>query len=75
MLQILHNFFNWKENPGNVFYLAIPIAFLGFILTFHVAYLHIKLDYVYLYEWIAGIVILAIALIPPLRGLRRMGAL
>ena len=73
IIQALFDLFNWKKYPANVFYIALPLAVLGFICMMHVAILHIKLehDYIYLYEWFGGMVLLAFGLYHPVRGLCR----
>lgn len=35
-------FFNWKKNPNNIFYIAIPLFIICFTSQIMVAYLHWK---------------------------------
>jgi hypothetical protein len=59
----------WEQNPASVFYLAIPLAALGFCLMFVVAYMHYTLEHnpVFLYIWGGAWVLLIVALIPGFR--------
>lgn len=62
----IKDFFNWKKFPANVFYLAIPLALIGFSCEFMIAYLHWKNngDMVYAYIVFAGMILLGIGLWP-----------
>jgi len=62
----LKEIFNWKKNPANVFYTAMPLFLLGMSMMGLVAYYHWKTDGDYWYAVIMGmaLLVLVIALMP-----------
>lgn len=58
--------FNWKKYPADVFFLMVPLASMGLILTGHVAILQWRInhDHVYAWIWLGGIALLAFGLWP-----------
>lgn len=65
--------FNWKKNPGGVFFTAIPLAMIGLALTFFQAYLMWSYfdDFIFMIIWLVGIVVGAVALYPAYKILKR----
>jgi hypothetical protein len=61
--------FNWRANPGNVFYVAIPLAALAFSLHGLAAFLKWRQDgdVWYAVMLLVAVVVLCIALIPAWR--------
>ena len=55
--------FNWKKNPASVFFLALPLFFLGMAGMFLQAYLHYKLDGSIGYFVIVAIAVIALPLL------------
>ena len=77
MINAIRDFFNWRKNPGNVFWIVIPLALFGFMTMLGVAILAIKLDgdWACLWIWLGAVALLCVGLYHPIRALRRMGAL
>lgn len=44
MLDTINKLFDWKKNPGSVFYLVIPLVALAVGLLFTQAYLQYKIN-------------------------------
>jgi len=65
-MNMLEKFFNWRKNPGSVFYFAIPLAVIGFGLitlrgVFELSY---NGDPWYLVIALFGVALLVLALWP-----------
>lgn len=65
----LNYLFNWKENPASIFFLAIPLALIGFGSVAMLAVLQWAYngDPVYACILLAGLVLLGIGLVPAYR--------
>lgn len=65
-IQKIKDFFNWKKNPQNVFYLAIPLFLVGFGSHVAVAYLEWSQngDPVYAYIMVGALALFAFGLWP-----------
>jgi len=64
--EALSEIFNWKKNPHGVFFLAIPLAIMGFGLVGLRAFLELKLngDPWYFVIALGGLALLIVALMP-----------
>jgi uncharacterized membrane protein len=69
--------FNWKQNTVSVFFVAIPLALIGFSCLAVQAWLRWKLDgeLAPAIIYAAGLVLLAVALVPAYRMQRSLRAL
>jgi peptidoglycan/LPS O-acetylase OafA/YrhL len=63
--------FSWKHNPESIFYLAIPLAVMGFACMAVVAFLHWREndDYVYAIIALVGLVLLVAGALPILKAI------
>jgi len=55
MKTTLSKLFNWKDNPSSVFFIALPLAALGFLCIFMTAFLQWKINGDYWYAIITFI--------------------
>lgn len=72
MRHTLNRLFNWKRHPSSVFFLAAPLAAIGFGLIFDRAVLELlhNNDPWYLVIAVVGMALLALALWPIRRRLK-----
>lgn len=65
----IKDFFNWKKNPKNVFFLALPLFAFGMIVKITEAILQIRQhnDWVYLYTIVGVSILGALGLYHPMR--------
>jgi hypothetical protein len=63
---MIDKLFNWKKHPASVFWLAGPLAALGFVLVFARAFLELSHngDPWYLVIALGGLALLCLALLP-----------
>lgn len=69
---MLDRLFNWKKYPSSVFWIALPLAIIGFGTMAATAILQLKLhgDPVYLIIWVAAVIVLCVGLWPVRKLLR-----
>lgn len=69
--------FGWRENPSSVFWLVVPLASLGVMITFLQAYAMWRLfgDYWFFVIWTVGVVIGGVVLYPMYQTAKRIDVL